>query len=181
MIHYSTPWNSNKNLAQAYREVMGLVNDEDYVVFTDGDTTVTTDTYGRQIEEILKANPEVHFFTAMTNRVATDWQRSKVIVDNNDIEYHRSIGFDFQKIFGLQVEDCTNKSPWSGFFMVIKKASWHGIELREGILGVDNDIHHHAQKIGQKVYLMKGVYLYHWYSGFMGKQGNIHRDKSHLI
>ena len=75
-----------------------------------------------------------------------------------------------------QCVDITDISPISGVLMLLNKGLWKkacGFE-EKGILGIDNSIHYRVQALGQRVMVMKGVYVYHWYRG-----GNP-SDKRHL-
>lgn len=67
----------------------------------------------------------------------------------------------------------------SGFWMCIKKELWDKIEKPKTltILGVDNHIHRQIRGLGEKIYLIQGLYLFHWYAGFDGEG---HRNISHL-
>ncbi len=52
----------------------------------------------------------------------------------------------------------------SGVVILLSKQTW--IQLggfASGFLGVDNAIHQAARDHGHRVYLMEGVYVYHWY------------------
>lgn len=174
-IFYSIPFDSGKDLAKYYNSFMSLLDDNDYACFIDADACFTTYTYGKQIEEIIEANPEYDLWTGLTNRIGTPWQRV-VTQDTNDIEYHRLVGSIIQKDHYNEVEDVTNRSPISGFFFIVKKSAWVDID-RGGMLGIDNQIHYNVRNNGGKVGQMKGLYCYHYYSNFNGKGK---RNKDHL-
>lgn len=170
MIYYSIPFNSNKNLGRAYNDFMSILpRNDDYACFVDGDTIFTTPNYGVIIENIVNENKGIGCFTAMTNRVACKWQiASGVDVNNNDMSYHRKFGTCIQEVYNTYCEDVTNKGiddPMSGFLILIKKSTWLkvGKFLEKKMLGIDNDIHEKILNKGEKMYLMKGIYLYHWY------------------
>lgn len=178
MIHYVTPWNTKKILGKAYNATMNLVDNNDWVCFTDGDSMFTTNFFGKQIEDIIAKYPECGCFTAMANRIGCLWQRSGNW-DTDDMRYHRFRGQELYDQFYDDIIDVTH-SPrmevMGGVLILIKKNVWSKVGgFREkGILGIDNDLHWKIQRHKEKVYLMKGVYLYHWYRGGSG-------DKSHLI
>lgn len=171
MIYYNIPFRSDKDLGKAYNDFMKLLpNDEDFACFVDADTIFTTLDYGVIIEQVVKENPEVGCFVSMTNRVNCMWQvHPGVDPKNNDMEYHRKFGKQLQSILGTKCIDVTNKphdSVLSGFLILISKKVWKKIEgFKEGIgmLGVDNDLHYRIQTHGEKLFLMEGIYLYHWY------------------
>ncbi len=180
MIYYSIPWNSTKNIGLYYNAFMRLLpSKNDYACFVDGDACFTTNHFGKQLEDIIKKYPECGLFTAMTNRLACKWQRVGNWV-SNDMADHRRIGEMLLNDHYDQVKDVTDrgvKEPLGGVLILIKQSTWHNMGgFREnGMLGVDNDIHYRAIKAKEKVYLMKGVYMQHWYRG-----GNI-KDKAHLV
>jgi len=181
MIYYSIPYNKEKNIGKFYNDFINLLpNDDDYACFVDGDTIFTTTNYGTIIENVIKQYPDVGCFTCVTNRVNSKWQISPgVDIKNNDIEYHRTYGKKIQDIYSSFCIDVTNENRYllSGVLILIKKKTWLKIgEFKEGgMLGIDNDIHRKIKANNEKLYLMIGVYLYHWY------RNNNNKDTKHLI
>jgi GT2 family glycosyltransferase len=170
MIYYSVPYSTDKNLGKYYNDFMKLLpNEDDYACFVDGDTIFTTANYGHIIEQVVKENPEVGCFTCYTNRIGCKWQiLPGVDTDTNDIKYHRDLGRNIQTIFGTICEDVTNVKKgevMSGLLILLKKSTWIKIGgfKEDGMLGIDNDLHWKLQKYNEKIYIMKGIYLYHWY------------------
>ena len=53
----------------------------------------------------------------------------------------------------------------SGVLMLVRKSVWRKIKFRSGFLGVDNWFHKDCVANKLKVYVMEGVYIYHWYRG----------------
>jgi hypothetical protein len=178
-VYYSIPFNSDKNIGKYYNDFMNILpNDNDYACFVDGDTIFTTYNYGNIIENVIKRYPDIDCFTALTNRVNCQWQIAPGIdKSNNDIEYHREYGLNISKIYNDFCYDVTDKKLFSGFFILIKKSTWREIGkfVENGMLGVDNDIHEKIKQNNKKMFLMKGLYLYHWY------RNNNNKYTSHLI
>lgn len=167
MIYYSIPWNSDKNIGEYYNDFMRKLDDEDFGCFIDYDAMFTTSTYGKQLEDIIKKYPDCGLFTCLTNRIGCRWQRFGSW-DENDINKHRDIGDSLQRLCYSEVQDVSDKPQFEamgGVMIMIRKSTWRSIgQFKEdGILGVDNDIYWKAQRADQKIYLMKGVYVYHWY------------------
>lgn len=168
-IFYSIPYDINKNIGRYYNNFMRILpNDNDFACFVDGDTIFTTFDYGHIINEVIKNNKNIGCFTATTNRVYAKWQIADgVDTNNNDINYHRNFGESIKNKYGMLCEDVTDNQDvlMSGFFILINKKTWKKIGgfIENGILGVDNDLHKRLQNNGEKLYMMKGVYLYHWY------------------
>lgn len=182
MIYYNIPYRSDKNLGRAYNEFMELIpKDKDFACFVDADTIFTTSDYGTTIEKVVERYPEVKCFTALTNRVSCRWQvHPGVDQRNNDMEYHRNFGKGLQGVYGTFCEDVSSKphnEVMSGLLILIRKDLWKrmGRFKEDGMLGIDNDLHWKIQSLKEKMYLMKGVYLYHWY-----RYPNF-TDISHLI
>lgn len=182
MIYYTIPFNSEKNIGKYYNDFIKIVpNDDDWICFVDGDTIFTTHDYGVLIEKVIEENPDASCFTSLTNRVACKWQIAPgVDIKNNNISYHRIYGENLLKIYGSSVDIINRKginNPMSGFLILIKKSTWVKIGgfKEEKMLGIDNDLHSKLDINNLKFYLIKGLYLYHWYRG-----GN-RQYKKHLL
>ena len=60
--------------------------------------------------------------------------------------------------------DVTNTHCISGVVMLIKKSVWRKAGgFKSGFLGIDNDFHQRVVKLGDKVGVMRGIYVYHCY------------------
>ena len=182
MIYYSIPYDSQKNIGKYYNQFMSILpNENDYACFVDGDTIFTTSNYGHILEKIVEENPGVGCFTCYTNRIGCKWQIAPgVDTETNDMNYHREFGKSLQTIFSTSCKDVSNVEDdqvMSGVMILIKKESWRTIGgfHENGMLGVDNDLHWKMKKFGEKMYLMQGIYLYHWY-----RWPDV-KNKSHLI
>jgi GT2 family glycosyltransferase len=181
MIYYTIPFDSGKNIGRYYNSFMDNLNDDEWGCFVDADTIFTTYDYGNIIEEAVKRYPEAGAFTCYTNRVACLWQIAPgVDVASNDMLYHRNFGESIRSKYGSSCIDVTKKprlEVMSGFFFMIKKSVWNKIGKfpEKGMLGIDNALHWNIQAANEKLYLIQGLYLYHWY-----RNGN-KRDKKHLL
>lgn len=179
-VYYDVPWSSEKNIGKAYNEFAALVPEGGWICFMDADTIPTTADYGAIIEGIIRNNPQVLAFTCVTNRIGCPWQIAEGSDwENDNMAYHRKFGAEQYKKFGTAVEDVTDKKHvMSGQFMCFHKSLWDAIGGAPedlGMLGVDNALHRRIKKAGYRLYLAKGLYVYHWYRG-----GN-KSDKSHLL
>lgn len=175
MIDYIIPWRTDKNLGKAYNEALKFTKKK-WVCFLDRDAMFTTAFYGKQIEEIVTKYPKIGLFTCHTNRVNCRWQIPVGIdKETNDMAYHFKNGAEIEEQnYGL-VEDKTTGAPMSGVMMVVNKEVWSRVGgFREDkMLGIDNDFHMKLRRQLGKLYLMKGVYVYHWYRN-NNKQSNQH-------
>lgn len=178
IIFACIPYNSDKNLGKAYNDFANLVPNDAWICFFDADTLITTSDYGTLMENIIMDNPQADAFTCVTNRVGCKWQIADgVDWDNDDIAYHRQIGAARAKEYGTECEDVTDKKPFSGLCLLIRKDAWTKIggAKEDGMLGIDNDLHKRIRNAGLRLYLAKGLYLYHWY------RGGDKKDTTHLI
>lgn len=176
MIRYVTPYASDKNLARAYNEEVRRALPGEYVCFMDRDAYFPHPHYGHQLERIVAQHGEA-FYTCVTNRTNCKWQRINTM--GND-RYHAEVAKMRYEQYIHQVEDHTNDQLWSGHVMIVPVDRWTWLEEKPGLLGIDNKIHLMAREQGVRVLLMKGVYAWHYYSGFDGDNGHSKRDKTHL-
>lgn len=192
MIYTFIPYSKNQdkpNLGEAYNSFMSLLpNDDDWACFIDHDAMFTTYNWFKQLTEIISKYPNAGCFTAMTNRVGNPYQvlnsqleiieqceigeRRKKHLEllelnhsNHDIKYHRKIGEELYKNKNCVVSEIDSKHLLSGVLLLVNKKVWKEIPFREGFLDVDNFFHKDCIQKGYKVYLIEGVYVYHWYRG----------------
>jgi hypothetical protein len=170
LIYYSIPYSLDKNIGEYYNSFMEcLPSDTDFACFIDGDVSFTTNNFGTQIESIIKRYSDGKFFTCYTNRVGFQRQIFPgVNIHSNDMEYHRFIGKKIQESFWDECEDLSYlqlNELISGMLLLIRKDLWKSVGgfLNKGMLGVDNDFHLKCILNKEKLYLMKGIYVYHWY------------------
>ena len=179
-VYYNVPWSSEKDLGKAYNEFAALVPEDGWICFMDADTIITTPDYGAIINNIIRSNPTCKAFTCVTNRIGCPWQLADgVDWANDNMVYHRRVGASQFLLHGTTLEDVTDKKHvMSGQFMCFHKSLWDaigGAPEGMGMLGVDNELHRRIKRAGLRLYLAKGLYVYHWYRG-----GN-KSDKSHLL
>lgn len=176
--HIAYSPNGEKNLGKAYNDFMELLPDDAFALFLDHDIMLLTYGWYPYLEAVLKEHPDCGLFTCFTNRVNCRWQiASDANQRSNDIKYHRQFAVHQNASFSPeQCIDVTHKKPClSGFFILISKKVWKKIgKFKDGITGVDNDIHIKAREHGEKVMLIQGMYVYHWY-----RNGNL-KDTKHL-
>ena len=170
MIHPYIPYCPKKDgqdLGLAYNRFMELVPDEDWVCFLDHDATWTTRDWYYQIGEIIEKNPNAGLLTVVTNRIGNPHQLIyQLPQDNHDIASHRKVGKNLQSQLRHHLVDVTNGQPISGVVLLLKKSTWRKVGgFKSGFLSVDNDMHLKVARAGMPVYIMSGVYVYHWYRG----------------
>lgn len=166
-ILYSQPFREDKNIGAYYNQVKDATRKMgfDAVCFTDGDSCFTTHTYGTQIADIKRKHPEGALFTCMTNRIYNKAQlhEGKKSENFNFLD-HWKIGEELQKKYYSDVELLDNPAELlSGVLMLVPY--WNNLRFKDGCLGVDNDFHKKCLDKRLPVYLMKGVYMFHYYRG----------------
>lgn len=180
-VFYTIPWSSDKNIGRYYNQFMELLPDKDcFMCALDGDAVFLDKLFGLHVEQVLRAHKECGCFTAMTNRIGCLWQRQPGIEwGNNDIGFHRKKCQEVWETEGTGIKDVSfvdKGKVLGGVVILLKKAVWEKIGgfKEEGILGIDNDLHWRCMDHGEKVYLMKGIYVYHWYrGGYMDDRGHL--------
>ena len=177
MIYYHTPYAINTNIGNYYNHAMEITpKDDDWVVFTDRDVWFPHPHYGHIIQKYSETK-EYGLLTCMTNRVGEDYQTwSKRHWKEESNAKHVEIAKETYDIHGTKIVDITNKTPLSGMLIMIKKSTWKnsGGFKEDGMLGVDNAIHNSVREIGERVGLMTGLYVWHYYRNGDGQ------DTSHL-
>lgn len=177
-IYYTVPFDTAKNIGKYYNDFAKVVPDDAYICFIDADTIFTTPDYGQLIAEVVNKHPQVDAFTCYTNRIGCSWQIAPGSDwENDDMKYHREFGKNLKEQYGTQCLDVTYNKCMSGHFMLIKKSTWKAMGgcSEFGMLGIDNEIHKKIRRIGGTIYLMQGLYVYHWY------RGGDKTDKAHLL
>lgn len=163
------------DLGAFYNNHMARVAIDDWVCFMDDDAMFSTAQWLEQLHEYIDLYPDAGLFTACTNRVYNHRQLVNNRIDySHDMRHHRKIGKRLAEKYDMRVEELSKDYAISGLLMLIKKRVWKNCKFKSGFFGVDNKIHIDLLKQGYKVYLMKSVYVYHWYRGD-GDRSHVHR------
>ena len=184
MIYFFTPYAFNKKLFDAWDSYMDVVgNPEDWVCMMDGDVLFLISDFGHQMQTYIDKYPDTGLFTcyaSRTSRPQLRWPGSDMT--NPSIIYHR---FKAELIYAAhhgKVVDLEDLNAL-GYLMLLKKSTWLLIReqvkewtLDKNILGIDTRISKAIRKAGLKTYLMKGMYVLHYY-----RMKNGENDKSILL
>lgn len=162
MIYYS--FVHNNCVGKFYNDFMkSLPDDNDFAFFVnDGEFVISN--YNDIIEKIINENKGINCFFSMTNRPKYRWQNYLGLDDENtDIEYHKNFGKTVNEIYGTYCADITNIitfAPLNG--LLINKKTWlkFGGFTEEVIQ--DIDLYEKINIYSEKVFLMKGLYLYNF-------------------
>lgn len=160
MIVPMMPFRPDMNLGKAYNEAMALVPDGGWSVFLDHDMMLTTKAWFHQFEEAIGARPDAGAFVAMTNRIASPWQQIGD-ANNHDLVQHRRFGRERLQVRTLL--DISQTKGWGGVLFAVSKEAWQAVGgFADGFGCVDHSLHFGLQRIGRPVFLIEGLYVYHW-------------------
>lgn len=153
------PFRTDANLGRAYNDAMCLLDAHDWACFLDHDAMPTTGRWHAQLVEAIESQPDAGAFVAMTNRIASSWQRCGP--DGNDVAIHRKFGADRVKVRTLL--DITHTKGFGGVMFAVSKSTWQQVGgFADGLGCVDHSLHFKLQDAGKRVWLVEGLYVYHW-------------------
>lgn len=171
MILCATPFRKDMDLGRAYNETMELLGEDDWAVFLDHDACWTTPRWHDQVEAAIARVPDAGMFTAVTNRIASRWQQaaevqarqgsaSPVVGHEDDIAWHRKVGEE--RLNNRDLLDVTDTQGIGGVVLAISKATWRRQRFVSGLFCVDHNMHFALKRLGLRVWLIEGLYVYHW-------------------
>ena len=174
MIHYTTPYRTDKDLGKAYNEAMQLVtywnsyeggdksNDYTHVCLMDGDVMFLTPNWGTIIEEYVEQYPDA-VLTCRTNRIHNLSKQFDSAIQDHSVESLIKIA-NFRAI-KRTVTEIPPGEGMSGFLMVVPVALWQKIPFKQGIgcLGVDSQFRIDVHNAGKQILIMDGLLVYHIY------------------
>jgi GT2 family glycosyltransferase len=176
MIHTCIPFcprnvDEGRNLGYAYNTFMAMIGEDDWACFLDHDAMFTTPDWYRQLEEVVEKYPDAGEFSVVTNRIGNQVQlhTDPDIPDlrhNHDLLLHRRIGAALKQEKGIEAVEYTraHKRGLSGLTILTSKRAWKLVGgFSDGFLGVDWDYSLRCTEKGLKIYILSGVYVYHWY------------------
>lgn len=159
-IRYITPFATDLNIGREYNKVISELPEDCYVVLRDGDTMFLTSDWGKQIEEIILANPEYDLITCMTNRIGIESQCVRHMFNEERIGHHVSTA----KISAFSARTLVEPHTiCPGMLMIFHKSLWNEIKFVENSIFFDKRFSEEVLKSGRKIGLAKGLYLLHLY------------------
>jgi GT2 family glycosyltransferase len=175
MNYFFVPYSLEKNIGKAYNQYMSLLpKDDDWAILMDGDTLFLTFDWGHAVAEVIKKIPDAGIITCQTNRI----RQKKQLYDESspDILVHRLIAKTLDQKYRGQTRKINTHI--SGFFMAIKKKTWKEVgkfsESDGKLLTVDNAFSKKIMRAGKDIYLMRGMYVFHYYRFAEGKNYTDH-------
>lgn len=160
MIFASVPFRADKNLGAAYNAHMDELPADAWACFLDHDAALTTPHWHAQCEEAIAFRPDAGCFAAMTNRIASKWQRPDGYPQNDNMVAHREYGEQRRRVRTLL--DITPTKGFGGVLTLISKAAWREAGgYADGMYCCDHSIFFRLKDRGRKIFLIEGLYLYH--------------------
>jgi len=176
MIHYTTPYRTDKDLGRAYNEAMtaGLLIGCTHVCLMDGDVMFLTPNWGTIIEEYVALYPDA-ILTCRTNRI--HHLSKQLLMGLLDATVTEMIDEAIIAHTSRTVTEILPGEGMSGFLMVVPIEVWQRIPFKEGIgcLGVDSQFRIDLHNAGVKTLIMDGLIVWHTYRLATGVN-----DKTHL-
>lgn len=176
-IRHITPFSTSLNIGGEYNKCISELPNDCWVVVRDGDTMFLTPDWGKQIEEIITANPDYDLITCMTNRIGIpDLCVKSQMFDEPDIRLHIDLALSASRGCRTLVEP-THCAP--GMLMIFHKSVWvkaGGFE--ENTIFFDKRFSKAVTKYGGKIGVARGLYILHLYR--FG-QTNPKEYRDHLI
>jgi len=158
-IDVCIPFNSNKNLAEAYNRALKQGTSE-WVLFLDHDVFLCNPLWYTMCQtaiEQLKSDPQVACITCMAGG-ETDQKG-----DYRPMEYHIQSAMVRYKMYGNQLEQIHEHA--AGFFLLLNRriATEIGFiqQRKNNINKIDTDFGNRLLKAGYHIYRMPGLYVYH--------------------
>lgn len=159
------PKTYNMNLGRCYNDYMEMVDDEDaFIMFIDHDAILLYPGWREIAQEVIhKYVNDNALFIVRTNRINNPYQRLNLFENNHLLSDNSKYASFIAKEFGSSVTECANWPSSSGVVLMMKKSTWQKHKFSDGFLKVDNNIHIAHRVAGDKVYMMNGLYAYHFY------------------
>lgn len=192
LIQTFIPYADDRNLGRAHNEAMSLLPEAGWGCILDHDVMFTTPEWHRQMQDAVAKRPE-GCFSGVTNRIKCPYQLVTVLSEseprgysyvdskNHDYAYHREVG---RKVASGEVwheiedvgtirrdgllditENERERTP-AGFLMLLSKAAWREAGgFPEGLHYMDRMMWLALKLAGRRIYIIEGLYLYHWHRG----------------
>lgn len=164
-IFYSTPFALDKNIGKSYNEFCELMPPDSYIVLRDGDSMFLTPDFGKIIHSIIEEHGNQYdLIGCTTNRLRSNSQLHKGAFSNeSNIIKHIEIAEDLK-----QYTEIRPTTEVAGLCMIFRKSLWERVKFRENSLAFDRQFSKDVLKIGGKIGIATGLYLFHSYR--MGKE-----------
>ena len=188
MIWYFTPYSFEKRLFDAYDAYMQLVHDpNDWVCLCDGDAAFLLSDFGHQMKDYIEKYPTTGLFVCYASRSPYGHQMKKGLNPESD-----SIKYIYDNTVKMHQQDHLKVAPVNqricGPILLIKKATW--VKYRDvianqskkaNIQSIDTAISDALTKAGEKILLMEGLQVYHYFRQYSFTEKHILSDKLTVV
>lgn len=182
-IHYIEPYAADKNISRAINAAVNQITapprdaGEDWIVLTDHDMLWLLPDTKAHVEAILLVT-DYDILGCMTNRLRLPEQLVGGLFNEDDrIREHIKIAGECWNNAGPMVIDA--QGVMAGVCLCFRVSVWEKVGgFVEDTLGFEWHFNFEARKMGFKVGLMKGIYVYHLYRSWSSNPKN---DVKHLL
>ena len=179
MIYHFMPFSLQFDYASEINKYVSLVPDmEDWICIWDGDTIRTRPSWGEDIAEMIKANPEFDLLTTVSTRTGVHQQRfgNRISPESNLIKLHNITESQHVRVQSYKAFEI--KHPVAGYLLIFRKKLAVEFPFQRsstGILGVDGSWSKRLLEAGKKVGVCKRIVTIHFY-----RLNKNRKDTSHL-
>lgn len=160
-IVVQTPFATDLNLGRACNEAMERVPDGGWGVLFDHDIHLTTTQWYAHILDAIACRPDAGAFCAVTNRIASEWQRApEAVAAGDSLEAHYRIGA--ARLTRRTLLDITCTKGYGGVLQVVNKQAWREAGgFAETMYCCDHSIFFRMKERGRRVYMIESLYVLH--------------------
>lgn len=188
MLWFFTPYSYDKKLFEAYDAYMQLIaSPDDWVCIMDGDMAFLMSDFGGQIQEYIDKYPRAGMFISYASRSPYGYQIAPGVDASSD-----SIKYIYENTLRLREQNGLNvieqKKHACAPILVIKKATWNKYRQQisdqascSNIQAVDTAISVILTRNNEKILLMEGLQVYHYYRQYSFSEKHILSDKLTVI
>ena len=164
------PYDPCGNIGREYNKIMKACS-EDWIGFMDYDIFIAQPQWYKMfVDAISVIGENAGYVGCMTNNIGCPLQRDKESIKSHDVSYHIKRAQQLYTEHNNNVQDVSNSqfSPSALMFVTSKKA-WYDVGgfKEDGLRGVDTDYVRKLKEKQYKIYLLKGLYVYHWYRSIL--------------
>lgn len=159
MIHYISPFRSDKNIGKSINDAIEQVNpnDEDWIIHCDMDVCFLLPDTKSRIERILNTT-DCQILGCMTNRLGLTYQLVTGMFNQDNIWSHIEMAKQIQSDEVVEVRHIL-----AAFMLCFKVSVWKRFKFTENSIQFDSIFCAKAMNKGVKLGLMTGIYVLHLY------------------
>ena len=162
------PYAEDFNLGAAHNQFFDRLREDDWGCVVDHDVMFTTKDWYRQLIAAIQQEPE-GCFSGVTNRIKCPFQivEDGAHMKDHDMTSNRARGAKLLAQYGSDLLDVTDeiRTP-SGFLMCLSKKAWRDMGgFPNGYHLMDKRTWQALRLVGRRLYILRGLYLYHWHRG----------------